>query len=260
MIKVIDIDALFDAYVSDYVYKNIGKVKPEEIENKIPEFYLEFGNTPLKELDGKSPNEYYNDFSVIELLKALKEHLNSGVNVSDFLCESLQNVSDPNGEIEKALKEDDLEEYTIYLLNVISQRQKVNNPKALLDFILWDYSDTIKELATEILVENADAVKEDILAQYNTATKSTVSYFTEILSHTTKDDRVFAILVAEFINNPKDIPIYANYLVHYGDERAIEVLKTAIENENISYADFEELRFSIEALGGEYDKKRDFSI
>ena len=31
-----------------------------------------------------------------------------------------------------------------------------------------------------------------------------------------------------------------------------------IEKEKISYADFEELRFAIEALGGEYDKVRDF--
>ena len=34
---------------------------------------------------------------------------------------------------------------------------------------------------------------------------------------------------------------------------------TAIEGEKISYADFEELRFAIEALGGKYDKERDFS-
>ena len=34
---------------------------------------------------------------------------------------------------------------------------------------------------------------------------------------------------------------------------------TAIEGEKITYADFEELRFAIEALGGTYDKKRDFS-
>jgi hypothetical protein len=31
-----------------------------------------------------------------------------------------------------------------------------------------------------------------------------------------------------------------------------------IEREKISYADFEELRFAIEALGGSYDKVRNF--
>lgn len=62
MIKVIDVDELFDKYISDYVYSNIGKVKPEEIENKIPQLYAEFGNAKLKELDGKTPNEYYKAF------------------------------------------------------------------------------------------------------------------------------------------------------------------------------------------------------
>ena len=42
-------------------------------------------------------------------------------------------------------------------------------------------------------------------------------------------------------------------------ERALPFLTVAIEKEKISYADFEELRFAIEALGGSYDKERDFS-
>ena len=39
MIKILDMDSIFDKYISDYVYKNIGKVKPEEIENNIPLLY-----------------------------------------------------------------------------------------------------------------------------------------------------------------------------------------------------------------------------
>ena len=35
--KLIDIDKLFDEYISEYVYSNIGKIKPEEIENKMKE-------------------------------------------------------------------------------------------------------------------------------------------------------------------------------------------------------------------------------
>ena len=48
MVKIIDVDVLFDKFISDFVYGNIGKVKPEEIENRIPELYVEFGNTSLK--------------------------------------------------------------------------------------------------------------------------------------------------------------------------------------------------------------------
>ena len=64
---------------------------------------------------------------------------------------------------------------------------------------------------------------------------------------------------AEFAKNTDNIPLYASYLAKYGDERALPFLMTAIEGEKISYADFEELRFAIEALGGKYDKERDFS-
>ena len=41
----------------------------------------------------------------------------------------------------------------------------------------------------------------------------------------------------------------------------LEDLKLITEEENpkISYPDFEELRFAIETLGGEYTKQRDFS-
>ena len=89
MIKIIDIDALFDKYISDYVYKNIGKVKPEEIENQIPILYEKFGKEKLDELDGKTPETYYTNCSASELLDVLKKHVVSGVSVPDFLVEAI---------------------------------------------------------------------------------------------------------------------------------------------------------------------------
>ena len=89
MVKLIDVDKLFDEYIEDYVYSNIGKVKPEEIENKIPQLYVKFGDEKLKQLDGKTPNTYYKQFSGAQLLECLKAHLEQGVSVSDFLCEAI---------------------------------------------------------------------------------------------------------------------------------------------------------------------------
>ena len=59
--------------------------------------------------------------------------------------------------------------------------------------------------------------------------------------------------------NPKKLSLYAGFVSRYGDERALPFLLEAIERDKISYADFEELRFAIESLGGEYNKERDFS-
>jgi len=135
-----------------------------------------------------------------------------------------------------------------------------NKPlRRYLEFIAWDYSEPIKELATELLKEMAEQVKEEVLALFAEVTDGIKAYLTEILSGCKNDDRVFDILVAEFMKRQDNVPIYAGYLAKYGDERALPFLMASIERENISYADFEELRFAIEALGGEYKKERDFS-
>jgi len=257
MIKTIDIDSLFDKYISDYVYKNIGKVKPEEIENRIPELYLEFGNEKLTELDGKTPNEYYRSFSAEQLIETLKAHLEKDVPVSDFLCETLSDIDNEN-QLLSAIKEDCSEEFTLYVINMLNEIQSTKCYERYLQFISWDYSTPIKELATERLKEVSDSVKESVLSLYKESAEQVKEYLVEILSGCSKDDRVFDVLIAEFAKNTKNVPLYAGYLAKYGDERALPFLMRAIENEKITYADFEELRFAIEALGGEYNKVRDF--
>ena len=259
MVKVIDTDKLFDDYIKDYVYENIGKVNPEEIENKMPVLYEEFGDKKLKELDDKSPNEYYQGFSACELLECLKSHIDLSVPVSDFLVEAITQKPDAESVAIKLLMDDLSEEFTLYLMNILSD---LNSEKATLrymEFILSDYSETIKELATESLTQNADLVKDAIIENYAGADDITKARFTEILSNAKRDDKVFEILVNAFLSNPDQVQIYANYLAKYGDERALPFLETAIEKDKISYADFEELRFAIEALGGEVNIKKDFS-
>lgn len=259
MIKIIDLDQLFDKYISDFVYANIGKVKPEEIENQIPKLYEKFGDEKLKELDGKTPNTYYKDFSGEQLLECLYEHIESGVAVSDFLCEAI--TSEPKNEdaLVDGLKKDDNEEFIVYLMNMLGDMQSKKAKNRYLEFVLFDYSQTICELATELLSQMADEVKEQILSQFKEVSEDKKANLTEILSNCKKDDRVFDILVAEFCKHQENTPLYATYLSKYGDERAIPFLMTAIESQKISYAEFTELRFAIEALGGTYDKERDFS-
>ena len=258
MIKIIDVDQLFDKYISDYVYGNIGKVKPEEIENNIPKLYLEFGDVKLKELDGKSPNEYYKAFTCAELLECLKNHLEKEVSVSDFLCEALTDQKNEK-ELVGALDGENDEEFILYLMNILGELNSKLIKKRYLEFITWDYSLPIKELATEQLKMISEDVKEDVLLAFSDADQTVKDYLTEILAECKGDERVFDILVAEFAKHQDNVPLYAGYLAKYGDERALPFLLASIEREKISYADFEELRFAIEALGGKYDKERDFS-
>ena len=97
---------------------------------------------------------------------------------------------------------------------------------------------------------------EGLLADADERGKARIA---EIVSRGQKTDGAFDILIAEFLKHGENLPLYASYLARYGDERALPFLNAAAENEKISYADFEELRFAIEALGGECKVKRDFS-
>ncbi|MBR2449722.1 MAG: hypothetical protein IKB30_06380 [Clostridia bacterium] len=259
MVKIIDVDQLFDKYIEGYVYGNIGKVKPEEIENKIPELYVKFGDEKLKELDGKTPNTYYKDYSGKELLECLKEHLKKDVPVSDFLCEALTENPDNEDALCDSLNEDNSEEFILYVMNMLGDMGSKKAAKRYLEFIVWDFGEGVRELATELLSTFAENVKEDVLAQYKDVEGEKKGCLTEILSNCKGDERVFDILVEEFSTHQENIPLYAGYLAKYGDERALPFLTAAIEKEKLSYADFEELRFAIEALGGTYDKERDFS-
>lgn len=257
MIKIIDVDELFDKYISDYVYSNIGKVKPEEIENKIPVLYTEFGDKPVKELDGKTPNTYYKGFTQKERLTALKKHLESGVAVSDFLCEAIE-----GGDVETVIEElrgENGEEYTNYLLNFIDASNTASAADRLLDFVLFDYPESERELATEILQKFPDKVKERIIASFDDAKPVVKECLAEILSKCSRDDKVFNLLINAFNENKKSVALYAGFLGKYGDDRAIEYLKKAADDETTDYADFEEIRFNIELLGGEYTGNRNFS-
>ena len=69
---------------------------------------------------------------------------------------------------------------------------------------------------------------------------------------------VFGILLDAF-NAADDCSLQAGYLAAYGDERALPLLLRRIEDRSIGFVEFQELKYAIEALGGEYNEPRDFS-
>ena len=258
MVKVIDIDALFDNYISDYVYKNIGKIKPEEIEDNIPKLYEEFGKKELKELDGFSPETYYENYTTAELLMCLKSHIEKGVSVPDFLCEALNKRKKDENEFIKLLEQTKNDEFLVYLMNILFDMDIVP-VNIYVEFIVLNYPETISELATEFLCKRADEAKDLILSQFDQVDEGKKEMFCEVLSYCKKDDKVFNLLIVQFAKNKNRTQLYSSYLARFGDERALPFLLKATEEPKISYADFEELRYAIEALGGVCDKTRDFS-
>ena len=251
--KLYDFDGMFDKRLSEYISKNVGKYKEEEWEDMIPEMYAKFGNTVLKSL-GTSPNGYYAAMSPEELVKCLRAHVKNGVPVSEFLCKAIEARPGCEGMLLPLLEngEEGLKQHVVNILG--------SSPAAIpvyMRMIEREEDEDFKNQCVDFIKENADLVKEQALENYKNGVEKPLML--EILSKVKeRDGRVYDILLAEFLSG-EDVPMHAGYLASYGDERALPYLLEKIDEEGISYIEYQELKYAIEALGGEYTKQRDFS-
>ena len=258
MILLLDIDELFSDFIPDYINKNCQGLTPEEIEGKIDEIYNAFTQEPLKATRGKTITEYYDGFTAEELCIALGEHIRSNIAPSAYLTDAITN-KDGGEEILLEYLSSDNEELAVYALNLLADKGYDKADDKLLDFILNGENATLLELSTEILSTRANEVKDKILNCFDDASEAVKVNLCEILSYTVPTEKVLSILLEEFKSHSENIPLYAQFLGRFGDEKALPVLLEVIEKDSIDYADYQELKSAIEMLGGEYQNKKDFS-
>lgn len=250
--KLYDFDGMFDEKMSDYISKNSGKHTEEEWEDIIPALYRKFGDTPIKSI-GKTPREFYKDMSDDELVRCLRAHLKQEVPVSEFLCSEIE-----GRELSSELLEllDGTEEEREYAMGILGDDDRA--VFKYLKMLLSSDDCDLKDRCAEYIKEKADLVIDEVIERYNAGAER--EYMLEIMSRVQKKrDDVFDILIREFRCGADDIPMHAGYLASYGDGRALKNLLDKIEDEGITFVEFQELKYAIEALGGEYDKERDFS-
>lgn len=252
--KLIDFDEKFNKKVAEMLEKHAGEHTEEEWEDAIAKAYEKFGDTYMGAI-GMTPRQYFEKMTDSGLVETLKEYILQDVPVPDILCGELEKrgASEP---LLALLHETD-EELVHYALNLIG-----SDPRALPRYAEMlseeEYDEHIKDALADLLKESADEAKERILPLVKTESKP---YALEILSRCKqKDDRVFETLLSAFrTGEEEEAPLYAGYLAAYGDERALPALQEHIAREDIDFVTFQELKFAIEALGGEYTAQRDFS-
>ena len=252
--KLIDFDGLFDEKLTQYMKQSGKKRSPKQWEDAIPKLYKQFGDTYIAKIKC-TPKEYYAKMTDAELSETLLAHLEQEISVPEFLI----------GEIEKRNAAETLlpllskgGQAAEYALNLIG-----DNPRAYDAYfsILTDGNGeaSLKNLIVDIFRQNADEVKDRVFEAYQKGVEK--AYMLEILSRVTLgEDKIYqTLLQALFDADEKELPLCAGYLASYGDERALPHLLRKIEDKSIGFVEFQELKYAIEALGGEYDEERDFT-
>lgn len=246
--KIIDVDKLFENYFTEYVNKNKGKFTAEQWEDKVPVLYEKFSKTAFSVLDGKTPETYYKDVSSNDLVSLFLRHIEKGVSVSDFLSREISQRGDV-AKIAELINENSSDEIISYAISFLSDLGGEPAQASYFKVIKGNYAQEHKEHATELLCEIADQVKEETLALYGND-KNLGDYLIEIISNMKIDDRATKILIDGFKNNTDKTSLYSAYLAKYGDERAVPYILNRIQS-TIDKADLKELKYALDALGGE---------
>ncbi len=251
--NLIDFDGLFDEKLTQYMSENKNKHTEKEWENVIPKLYKKFGDTRIAKI-GCTPKEYYARMNNEELVQTLTAHLQGDVPVPEFLCVEIENRGVAETLVPLLHSEDT--ETVSYAINLIGDDVRAFD--VYFDILLKNRLDEdVRSDVTDILRMHADEVKNTALAEYKKG-NATV-YMLEILSRAkTRDEEIYETLLAAF-KNADNTSVFAGYLAAYGDERALPTLLRRIEDRSIGFVEFQELKYAIEALGGEYNEPRDFT-
>ena len=252
MKKLIDFDGLFDEKLAEYIQSNPEKYTEKQWENVIPKLYKQFGDIYVAKA-GATPKQYYAAMSDDELCETLERHYDEDVPVSDFLCREIESRGCSDALIRLFDRRE--EEILTLAVNLAGSNEKAF--PAYFRLLTSEVSDDIKEAVCEQLKGGADAAKEQALALFEQGQEQEMML--EILSRCKqRDERVYELLLTAF-RTGDEVPMHASYLAAYGDERALPVLLEYIDRDDINFLEFREVKYAIEALGGEYTKPRDFS-
>ena len=251
--KLIDFDGLFDEKLAQFMEENKEKYTEKQWEDVIPKLYKKFGDTYVSKVKC-TPKEYYARMTEEELVNTLRAHIQEDVPTPEFLCAEIENRGEAKTLLPLLLDKDVCA--VSYALNLIGDNQEAYD--TYFDILTKELaSEDVRSDVTDIFRLHADELKARVLDNYEKGLGK--EYMLEILSRCKiRDERVYEILLSEFLSGD-NTSVRAGYLAAYGDERALPTLLKKIEDQTIGFVDFQELKYAIEALGGEYTEPRDFS-
>ncbi len=260
----INFDARFERFVSEWMQQNAAAYKNnlDRMEAKMPEVYLQWLNKPADWLDGRTPGDYFTQYSdAAQLVSWMLEYFSGKVPVPDQLLERLTALGHAAEEALLPLLEnaDIPEEARLTAITLLSEME---SRAPLARYIAWITAaaarDERAEMAAEALSAMDASVVSAVLDAVSRATEHGREIFLDVLCNFPGDPRIYDLAISLFRARPERRALFASLLAKLGDDRAIPALAHALEDSTLPYLDYIELRNALEALGAEVPEDRAF--
>ena len=258
--QLIDFDSRFADYLRGWLDAHEDEFDTaDDMEERVPDVYQAFLDTPAEWLEGVKPGEYFNRFySADELVRLLNLYIDRHVSVPDMLMNRLVELGHDAEEALMALLDDEGAGNEKKMLAVTLLRE-LDSCLPMERYIAWQYEredeDELCDNAMESLEALGEKARDAMLEALEGASPAGKEALLGALSRYPGDDRILEGLLRLIEARPERLAILAACLGRLGDARALPALNLLAEDEGIRYLDYIELRSAIEALGGEAPRR-----
>ena len=258
--QLIDFDSRFADYLRVWVDAHEDEFETaDDMEERVPDVYQAFLDTPAEWLEGVKPGEYFDRFySADELVRLLNLYIDRHVSVPDMLMNRLVELGHDAEEALMALLDDEGAGNEKKMLAVTLLRE-LDSCLPMERYIAWQYEredeDELCDNAMESLEALGEKARDAMLEALEGASLAGKEALLGALSRYPGDDRILEGLLRLMEARPDRLAILAACLGRLGDARALPALNLLAEDEGIRYLDYIELRSAIEALGGEAPRR-----
>lgn len=270
---IIDFEADFNKYAKNWLKNN--PVKVDSYEGAVSQtqlIYEDWVRTPMKELEGETPKEFFDQITDIDnLLDLVVEYGDLGEGkvprvllnrILAFGEEAVEPLIELAGDEELWMCDSrGSGRGSIVAVKLLGQLRSPKGIPVLVDIIdKREGMDIIGDTAIRALEAIGEEVIEPVLAALEkTKNESAVTSFASVLATVKGDERIFQVLTELFKKGGDGYELFGGLLVQYGDDRALPILQEALKDPGLSYLGFREIASAIEELGGTVEIQRDFS-
>ena len=260
----IDIDSGFEAFLKEWMTRHRKEYKTvDQVEERMPEIYEEYLNTPASVCGGLSPAVFFKRFDdADQLVKWLLDYHKQGIAVPDLLLQRITELGPQAAEKLTALVQNEAmpEELRLTACSLLTEMDSMLPMGYYLRYIQsLESPNPLGDAFTEALRSMDESAAEAALPLLPACGEAGKDYLADILCTAGHDERIYNLLIERFAGCRDQRAFYACCLGKYGDERAIPVLARAALESDVNYLDYIEMINAIESLGGERPAEREFS-